>query len=88
MSPRHNDIGRKELDKMVDAGVITPTISLWGFPSVIGTKKYCKQSLYMDFHSLNQNTKPYLWPVPKFQEIFDDLEGSLVSSTLGLFSGY
>lgn len=40
MSPRHNDFVHKELDNMLDVGVIIGTTSPWKFHLMISTKKY------------------------------------------------
>ena len=39
MAPLHNAIVRKELDKMLEVGIITPSSSAWSFPVVIVSKK-------------------------------------------------
>ena len=39
MSPSHNYIMRKEIDRMLAAGIISPVESLWTSPVVIATKK-------------------------------------------------
>ena len=39
MALLHNSIVRKELDKMLQAGIITPSSSAWSFPAVIVSKK-------------------------------------------------
>ena len=39
MAPLHKAIVRKELDKMLEAGIITPFSSAWSFPVVIVSKK-------------------------------------------------
>lgn len=36
--PKHNEIVRTELLKMLDAGIMTPYVSGWSFPVVIGSK--------------------------------------------------
>ena len=88
LAPRHNELVREELDKMLEAGIITPATSAWSFPIVIVSKKDGKPRFCVDYRSLNQRMKPDRWPIPRIQEIFDDLEGSVVFSTLDLFSGY
>lgn len=85
MSPRHNDIVRKELYKMLESGVIIPTVSPWEFPLVIVTKKDGKLRFCVDYRALNQKMKADCWPLPNIKENFDDMEGSLVFLTLYFF---
>ena len=48
-----------------------------------GSSRFC-----VDFRKLNAVMKSDKWPVPCVEEIFDDLPGSSVFSTLDLFRGY
>ena len=88
LPPIYNDAVRKELGKMEKAGIIKPSASAWSFPVVIVRKKDGKPRFCVDYRLLNRNMKPDKWPLPKIEEIFDDLEGGKVFSTLDLFSGY
>lgn len=66
MSPGHNEIVRKELDKMLDAGEISPTILSWAFPLIIPTKKDGKQRFCVDYGALNHQR----WSVAKDLQVF------------------
>ena len=88
LPPRHDDVVREEIDKMLSAGIITPSTSAWSFPVIIATKKDGKPRFCVDYRALNQVMKPDRWPLPKIEEILDDPEGANVFSTLDLFSGY
>ena len=73
---------------MEEAGIIKPSVSAWSFPVVIVRKKGGKPRFCVDYRLLNSKMKPDKWPLRNIEEIFDDLEGSKVFSTLDLFSGY
>ena len=88
MAPLHNAIARKELDKILEAGIIKLSSSAWSFPVVILSKKDGNPSFCVDYRTLNQRMKADRWPLPKIEEIFDDLEGSAYFTSLHLFSGY
>ena len=88
MAPLHNAIVRKELDKMLEAGIITPSSSAWSFPVVIVSKKDGNPRFCVDYRTLNQSMKADRWPLPKIEEIFDDLEGSADLTSLDLLRGY
>ena len=88
LPPRHNGVVREELDKMLEAGIITPSVSAWSFPIVIASKKDGKPRFCVDYRTLNRRMKADRWPLLKIEEIFDDLEGSAIFTTLELFSGY
>ena len=88
LSPKHNEFVRKELDDLLDAGIIVPTSSAWSFPIVIASKNDGKSRFCVDYRALNRVMKADRWPLPHFEEIFDDLRGSNVFTTLDLLSGY
>lgn len=88
LPPKHNDMIRDEIYKMLWAGIITPASSAWSFPFFIATKKDGKPRFCVDYRALNLVMKADRWPLPKVQEIFDDLGDSSFFTTLDLFTGY
>ena len=88
LSPKHNEVVRSEIDRMLEAGIITPASSAWSFPVVIATKKDGKPRFCVDYRILNRKIKPDRWPLPRIEEIFDELGGNSLFTTLDLFSGY
>lgn len=88
MPPKHHQLVRVEIKKMLEAGIITPVSSAWSFTGVIWTKKDGQLRFFVDYRVLNKRMKPDCWHIPKIQEIFDDLSGGKVFTTLDLFSGY
>ena len=88
MALLHNDIVHKALDKRLEAGIITPPSSAWYLPVVIVSKKDGNPHFRVYYRTLNQRMKAHRWPLPKNEEILDDLEGSEYFTSLDLFSGY
>ncbi len=88
MSPSHNDVVHKEIDRMLDAGIIIPVESSWTSPVVIATKKDGSPQFCVDYRKLNAAIHADRWPLPRVDEILDDMEGSSVFTTIDLFQGY
>lgn len=88
LPPRHREVVCQEPDKMLDAGIITPSSSVFSFLFVIASKKDGKPRFLVDYGIVNRRVKANRWPLPKIEEIFDDLQGSKVSTILDLFGGY
>ena len=88
LAPKHNDYVRKEIDDMLEAGIIVPATTARSFPVVIAAKKDGKPRFCVDYRTSNRVMKADRWPLPRIEEIFDDLQGSTVFTTLDLFSGY
>ena len=53
VSPSHNDIVRKEIDRMLAVGIITPVESSWTSPVVIATRKDGSSRFCVDYQKLN-----------------------------------
>lgn len=86
--PAHQEIIKKELEMILDAGIVRPASSAWSFPVVIARKKDGKPRFCVDYRELNKVMKADRFPIPNMEEIMEDLQGSCVLSTLDLFSGY
>lgn len=88
MAPKNHAIVKEEISKMLAAGIIVLSSSAWSFSVVIASRTDGKPRLCVDYRMLNQVTVPDRWSLPKMEEIFDDLEGNQVFTTLDLSSGY
>ncbi len=73
---------------MLAAGILSPSTSPWSFPVVVATKKDGNPRICIDYRSLNERMPSDRWPLPRIQDLFDDLTGSSVFTTLDLFAGY
>ena len=77
-----------QLDRMQRIGVIKPYNSPWSSPVVLvrkrdGTLRFC-----VDYRILNSVTKPDVFPLPRINDLLDQLGKSKYYSTLDLASGY
>ncbi len=88
MSPSHNDFLRKELERMLTAGIITPVQSSRTPPVVITTKKDGSARFCVEYRNLNSALHADRCPLPRADEIQDDMRGSLVFTTIDLSHGY
>lgn len=84
----------EEIDEMHRQGIIKHSKSPWNAPVLCipkkdldekGNKKY---RIVVDFRALNLITKPFVYPIPRINEIFDDLGNNTYFSTLDLKSGF
>lgn len=86
--PKHNKFIRKELDSLLDAGIIVPASAPWSFPVVIFSEKDRNLGSRVDYRSVNRVTKADRCPLPRIEEDFDDVCGSKLFVTSDVFSGY
>ena len=78
----------RQLQDMQAAGVITKSSSAWASPVVLVRKKDGSHRFCVDYRQLNAVTKPDRYPLPRIDDLLDQLGKSCYFSTLDLASGY
>ena len=77
-----------QLQKMLEQKVIQPSSSPWASPIVLVRKKDGSLRFCVDYRSLNSVTKPNCFPLPRIDDMLDQLGNMKYFSTLDLASGY
>ena len=77
-----------QLHEMQQNGIIKPSNSPWASPIVLVRKKDRTLRLCVDYRNLNSVTKPDKFPIPRIDDILDQLGESKHFSTLDMASGY
>ena len=78
----------RHIRKMQEANVIQPSSSPWSSPIVLVKKKDGTLRFCVDYRRLNGVTKADTFPLPRMDDILDQLEKCKFFSTLDLKSGY
>ena len=79
---------KAQLEELLSKGFIRPSISPWGAPVLFVKKKDESFQLCIDYRQLNRVTIRNQYPLPRIDELFDQLQGSRVYSKIDLRSGY
>jgi len=79
---------QEQVQEMLQAGIIEHSASAWSSPITLQPKKDGSLRFCVDYRKLNKVTVKDSYPLPLIQDIFDQLTGSTVFSTLDLKSGY
>ena len=77
-----------QLKEMLDKGFIRPSVSPWGAPILFVKKKDGSLRLCIDYRLLNQVTIKNKYPLPRIDDLFDQLKTAGVFSKIDLRSGY
>ncbi|GKE37902.1 putative reverse transcriptase domain-containing protein, partial [Tanacetum coccineum] len=78
----------EQLKELSDKGFIRPSSSPWGAPVLFVKKKDGSFWMCIDFRELNKLTVKNRYPLPRIDDLFDQLQGSSVYSKIDLRSGY
>ncbi|GJV39848.1 putative reverse transcriptase domain-containing protein [Tanacetum coccineum] len=71
-----------------DKGFIRPSSSPWGAPVLFVKKKDGSFRMCIDYRELNKLTVKNRYPLPRIDDLFDQLQGSSIYSKIDLRSGY
>ncbi|GJU55112.1 putative reverse transcriptase domain-containing protein [Tanacetum coccineum] len=78
----------EQLQELSDKGFIRPSSSPWGAPVLFVKKKDGLFWMCIDYRELNKLTVKNRYPLPRIDDLFDQLQGSSVYSKIDLRSGY
>ncbi|GJW61871.1 putative reverse transcriptase domain-containing protein, partial [Tanacetum coccineum] len=77
-----------QLKGLQDKGFIRPSFSSWGAPVLFVKKKVGSFRMCIDYRELNKLTIKNRYPLPRIDDLFDQLQGSQYFSKIDLRSGY
>jgi hypothetical protein len=79
---------KKQIDELLEKGYIRPSTSPWAAPVLFVEKKDGTKRMCIDYRALNEVTVKNKYPLPRIEDLFDQLRGSSVFSKIDLRSGY
>jgi hypothetical protein len=79
---------KKQLAEMQKKGFIRPSSSQWGAPVLFIEKKDKTQRMCVDYQSLNEMMIKNKYPLPRIEDLFDQMKGACMFSKIDLRSGY
>jgi hypothetical protein len=75
---------KEHVKELLEKGFIHPSSSPWGAPMIFVPKKDGTQRLCVDYHALNEDTVKKKYPLPRIDDLFDQLHGACVFSQIDL----
>ena len=79
---------RVQLQELLDKGFIRPSTSPWGASVLFAKNKDKTLRLCIDYRQLNRVTIKNRYPLPRIDDLFDQLRGARVYSKVDLRIGY
>ncbi|WP_369007447.1 reverse transcriptase family protein, partial [Pseudomonas syringae] len=88
MAPAEIKELRAQLDDLLSHGFIRRSQSPWGAPVFFVKKKDGSLRMCIDYRGLNKVTVRNKYPLPRIDDLFDQLSGAQWFSKIDLRSGY
>nr|KYP68680.1 Transposon Ty3-G Gag-Pol polyprotein [Cajanus cajan] len=77
-----------QLEDLLEKQLVRPSVSSWGAPVLLVKKKDGGSRLCVDYRQLNKLTIKNKFPLPRIDDLMDQLRGASVFSKIDLRSGY
>jgi hypothetical protein len=77
-----------QLEELLKKGYIHPSVLSWGAPILFVKNKYGTLRLCIDFRQLNKVTVKNKYPLPRIDDLFDQLKDAKIFSKIDLKYGY
>ena len=78
----------EQLQELLGKEFIRPSSSPWGAPTLFVKKEDGSQRMCIDYRELNKLTVKNRYPLPRIDDLFDQLQGASWFSKIDLRSGY
>ncbi|MCF8701904.1 hypothetical protein L3054_11000 [Corynebacterium sp. MC-10] len=88
MAPAELKELKEQLRDLLEKGFIRPSTSPWGAPVLFVKKKDGSLRMCIDYRQLNKVTIKNKYPLPRIDDLFDQLQGARCFSKIDLRSGY
>ncbi|WVZ53874.1 hypothetical protein U9M48_004762 [Paspalum notatum var. saurae] len=89
MAPIEHEDVKRNIDELLAKGYIRPSSSPWAFPVLLVEKKDTDvKRMCVDYRALNKATIKNKYPLPRIDDLFDQLQGACVFSKIDLRSSY
>ena len=84
----YKDVVQQELKEMLAEGIVEPSTSDWAAPIVLVKKRDGSLRLCVDYRKLNSVSRVDAYPMPRMDELIDNLGQAQFVTTLDLTRGY
>ena len=84
MAPTELKDLKTQLHELLDKGFIRPSVSPWGVPVLFVKKKYGTLRMCIDYRQINKVTVKNKYPLPRIEDLFDQLKEASVFSKIDL----